>query len=144
MGNELKGVSATFHKLTPKQQKFIEEYLMSFNVVQSYIKAGYSTNGKPATVNKNAYQLLHSETIQQALSELIEEVQDNKEYLSVKLEKFFLKTIDDETASMKDRLKSAEMLAKILGLFENKVNLKTNSDFEFNFNISTPEGTEGE
>ena len=58
MGNELKGVSATFHKLTPKQQKFIEEYLMSFNVVQSYIKAGYSTNGKPATVNKNAVSAL--------------------------------------------------------------------------------------
>lgn len=135
----MEGVTSEFHKLTDKQKRFIEEYLMSFKVVEAYIKAGYSTNGKASTINKNAYQLLHSETIQKALAEQLETVKDNKEYVTTKLEKFFMKQIDNEEIPMKDRLKSAELLAKMTGAFEQKINVKSESDFEFHFNITEPE-----
>ena len=64
--------------LTKKQLDFIEEYLNCFNAVEAYIKAGYSTNGKTATINKNAYTLLNSESIQNELKEQLENIKDEK------------------------------------------------------------------
>ena len=110
--------SSNWAKLTDKQRAFIEEYLQSFNTVQSYIKAGYSTNCKPATLNKNAYMLLKSESIQLALNELLETVKEDKDHIASKVEKFLMKTLEDENVHMKDRLKSAEMLAKMAGVFD--------------------------
>lgn len=127
-------------QLTDKQRIFIEEYLMCFNAVQAYIKAGYSTNCKKATLHKNAYSLLNSEAIQAEIQEQISLVRDNGEALKVKLEKFFTTQIENGEIAMKDRLKSAELLARMLGAFDNKVTL-SGEDLSFNFNISeaTPE-----
>ena len=121
--------------LTEKQLAFIEEYLMTFNAVQSYIKAGYSANGKPATIHKNAYTLLHSEAIQAELQEQLDTMRDSSEALKLKLEKFFTTQIENGDNQMKDRLKSAELLARMLGAFDNSVKLEAD-DLSFNFNIT--------
>lgn len=122
-------------QLTKKQQAFIEEYLLCFNAVEAYIKAGYSAEGKKATINKNAYTLLHSEAIQEAMAEQLDRMRDTSEVLKVKLEKFFTKQIENGDIAMKDRLKSAELLARMLGAFDNSVKLESD-DFQFNFNIT--------
>ncbi len=55
--------------LTPKQQRFVEEYLKNGNAVQSY-RAAYDTQARPSTVKRNAHEVLHSRAVQTRLAEL--------------------------------------------------------------------------
>lgn len=122
-------------QLTDKQQAFIDEYLLTFNAVQAYIKAGYSANGKKATIHKNAFKLLHSEAIQAEICEQLEQIRDTGDVLKVKLEKFFIQNIENVEIAPKDRLKAAELLAKMLGAFDNSVKVESEG-LSFNFNIT--------
>lgn len=53
-------------KLTPKQERFCEEYLIDLNATQSAIRAGYSVN----TANRIASELLSKLDIQEKIAEL--------------------------------------------------------------------------
>lgn len=59
-------------KLTDKQQKFIQEYLIDFNQTQAAIRAGYSKK----TANRIASKMLMQDHIQNALSERVLQVLD--------------------------------------------------------------------
>lgn len=52
-------------KLTPKQQRFVEEYLVDLNATQAAVRAGYSEHG--ATVQGS--QLLANPKVSQAIAE---------------------------------------------------------------------------
>lgn len=52
-------------KLNPKQQRFVEEYLVDLNATQAAIRAGYS----PKTAGQIGERLLKKVEIQQALAE---------------------------------------------------------------------------
>ena len=56
-------------KLTAKQQRFIEEYLIDLNATQAAIRAGYSVK----TANEQGSQLLAKLSIQQAIAEKMAE-----------------------------------------------------------------------
>lgn len=53
-------------KLTAKQQRFCDEYLIDLNATQAAIRAGYS----PKTAEQLAYQLLQKTSVQNQISEL--------------------------------------------------------------------------
>lgn len=53
-------------KLTPKQERFCEEYLIDLNATQAAIRAGYSAN----TANRIASELLSKLDIQNRIAEL--------------------------------------------------------------------------
>lgn len=56
-------------KLTDKQKKFVEEYLIDLNATQACIRAGYS----PKTANEQGARLLANVSIQEAISKAIAE-----------------------------------------------------------------------
>ena len=56
-------------KLTDKQKKFVEEYLIDLNATQSAIRAGYS----PKTANEQGARLLANVSIQEAIAESMAE-----------------------------------------------------------------------
>ena len=56
-------------KLTDKQKKFVEEYLIDLNATQACIRAGYSPN----RASEQAYQLLQKTTVQEAIAESMAE-----------------------------------------------------------------------
>ena len=56
-------------KLTDKQKKFVEEYLIDLNATQSAIRAGYS----PKTANERGARLLANVSIQEAISKAMAE-----------------------------------------------------------------------
>lgn len=56
-------------KLTEKQQRFVDEYLIDLNATQAAIRAGYSVK----TANEQGCQLLAKLSIQQAISEAMAE-----------------------------------------------------------------------
>ncbi|MET3998835.1 terminase small subunit [Marinobacterium sp. MBR-109] len=51
-------------KLTDKQQRFVEEYLIDLNATQAAIRAGYS----PKTADSQAVQLLRKTQVQEAIA----------------------------------------------------------------------------
>ena len=56
-------------KLTEKQQRFVDEYLIDLNATQAAIRAGYSAK----TANEQGSRLLANVKIQQAISEKMAE-----------------------------------------------------------------------
>lgn len=53
--------------LTPLIQRFVDEYIIDFNALESYIRAGYKCTRKSALAN--AYRLLTREDVQEAIRE---------------------------------------------------------------------------
>lgn len=72
-------------KLTPKQQRFVDEYLVDLNGTQAAIRAGYSAK----TARSKAAQLLAKVNIEQAIQarmgERSEKVGVNAEYVLTRL-----------------------------------------------------------
>lgn len=72
-------------ELTPKQQRFVEEYLVDFNATQAYVRAGYAGNPNTAVVSSNAGQLLRDQRISRAIAErraaLTEKVEVSAEWV---------------------------------------------------------------
>lgn len=56
-------------KLTAKQKRFCEEYLVDLNATQAAIRAGYSSKG----INKRTTRMMANDGIQQYISELMQE-----------------------------------------------------------------------
>jgi len=53
-------------KLTPKQQRFVDEYLIDLNATQAAIRAGYSEKGAAVTASKLLINAKVQETVQAA------------------------------------------------------------------------------
>lgn len=56
--------------MTPKQTRFVEEYLIDLNATQAYIRAGYSPNG----AKQSAARMLTNADIRDAITEKQQEV----------------------------------------------------------------------
>lgn len=70
----LKGVSSITGKLTQKQKRFVDEYLVSGNATQSALSAGYSERTAARTGSEN----LQKPLIKKAISEKMEEIETHK------------------------------------------------------------------
>ena len=139
-------------KLTAKQQRFCDEYLIDLNATQAAIRSGYSEK----YAHTNANKLLQNTTIKKYIAERMAEkekslIADQDEvlrYLTSVLRGESqsteivvegcgdgiseARTIQKEP-SEKDRLKAAELLGKRYGLYTDRV--ETEVDMELNINI---------
>ncbi|WP_373786707.1 terminase small subunit [Jeotgalibaca porci] len=61
-------------KLTPKQKKFADEYIITGNATQSAIEAGYSKK----YANTNASKLLQNTTIKEYIAERFKQIESHK------------------------------------------------------------------
>ena len=120
-------------KLTRKQRKFAEEYLVDCNGTKAAIRAGYS----PKTANEQAAKLMSNPKIKTYITEKLDEISSEKladaqevlEYLTsvmrgehteqtLQLVGDGVQTITDIDVSAKERLKAAELIGKRYGLFK--------------------------
>lgn len=128
-------------KLTLKQKRFADEYIISGNATESAIKAGYSKKH----ANTNASKLLQNTTIKRYIDERLEildseKIADQKEvlqYLSavmrgehkektlISIGEFGQEIVDIDVGA-KDRLKAAELLGRRYKLFTDKVEVDAN------------------
>jgi len=129
-------------KLTAKQQRFCDEYLIDLNATQAAIRAGYSSK----YANTNASKLLQITTIKEFIKKRMDEkektlIADQDEvlkYLTSVLrgesvsEVVIVEGMGDGMSSArrfekgpdeKDRLKAAELLGKRYGLYTEKVDV---------------------
>ena len=123
-------------KLTLKQQRFADEYIISGNATDAAIKAGYSSK----YANTNASKLLQNTTIKSYIDERLaqlasEKIATQEEVLSYltsvmrgEMQEQTLisigelgQTITDIDVGAKDRIKAAELLGKRHRLWTDKV-----------------------
>ena len=125
-------------RLTEKQQNFVDEYLMCFKLTEAYIKAGYSVeNCTRASINKMAYALFNSETIQAEIKERLEEMKEQRDIVQQKLVASIMKIIDNDEEKTSDKLRGIELLMKMYSIGGENYNVKTDGDLQINFNIET-------
>ena len=114
-------------KLTPKQEKFIQEYLVDLNATQAAIRAGYSEKTARASAARN----MQNVNIQDALQEAREKQQERTE-ITADMVLMELKSIAlDDAADYQDsrlrysnKIKALELLGKHLGMFTDKVSVE--------------------
>lgn len=124
-------------KLTAKQKRFCEEYIVDCNATQAAIRAGYSKK----TAKQIGQENLTKPDLKKYIDEQLEKIHNKKtadaqevlEYLTavmrgqhkeqtLQLVGEGVQSIADIDVSAKERLKAAELLGKRYGLFTDKVN----------------------
>lgn len=132
-------------KLTLKQQRFADEYIISGNATESYLKAGYANQSRKSA-EANARKLLANYSVKNYIDERLKKIESEKtasqqeviEYLSSVMrgehteqtligEGQGVQRITDIDVSAKDRIKAAELLNKIHQVREEKEIQKINT-----------------
>lgn len=135
-------------KLTDRQQRFCDEYLVSLNATSAAINAGYSRK----YANTNASKLLQNTTIQDFIEKRMKEKEDALIAKQDEVLKYFTSVMRGESKSSvlardetgadrviekppdeKERTKAAENLGKYYALFTEKV--EQDVDMELNITI---------
>lgn len=146
-------------KLTEKQKRFCDEYLIDLNATQAAIRAGYSKKTAKQIGQENLTKLVLKNYIQERLkqkeSELIADSDEVLKYLTAVMrgetqsEIVVVEGIGDgcsEARTMqkapdeRERLKAAEMLGKAHCIFTEKVEQQV--DMELNIKIDYGEEDE--
>ncbi len=109
--------------LTPKQERFVQEYLVDLNATAAAKRAGYS--GKRAS--ELGYQLLQKTTVQAAIQKAIQarsrRTEVTQDYVIGKLREIADKDASDAQDSdlrYSSKLRALELLGKHVGAFERK------------------------
>ncbi len=139
-------------KLTEKQKRFCEEYLIDLNATQAAIRAGYSEKTaerasdwineagqkKPSSKYKPELREYIDSRLEELHNERTADAQEVVEYLTSvmrgesKSEEIVLKGVGkgsqriekvQKKPSEKDKLKAAELLGKRFGMFKDNVNV---------------------
>lgn len=124
--------------MTPRQQKFCDEYLISGNATEAAIKAGYSRKTAKQTGSENLSKPDLRAYIDEQLAKIhsakIADAEEVMKYLTsvmrgehteqvLKLVGEGVQTVTDIDVSAKERLKAAELIGKRYGLFSDKMDL---------------------
>ena len=146
-------------KMTAKQKRFCDEYLIDLNATQAAIRAGYSKR----TANRIGTENLSKPVIKQYIdkrmaekeSQLIADQDEVLKYLTSVMrgesesEIVVVEGVGDgcsearnihKTPDEKERLKAAELLGKRYGLYTEKI--ETDIDMDLNIVIDYGEGDE--
>lgn len=145
-------------KLTLKQQRFADEYIISGNATQAAIKAGYSKRTAGVIADEN----LKKPKIKKYIDERLAELESAKIAKQDEVLRYLTGVMRAESTSEmvvvegtgdgcsearvmdthpgeRDRLKAAELLGKRYGLFRDRVE----ADVDMDLNISIDYGPDG-
>lgn len=97
------------YRLTPRQQAFVDNYLITYSPKKAAIAAGYNTKHP----SKVGYQALQSPAVQAAVKEEQDKrrvVFDSTPFEMVLL--MLIETMNDESLKPNERMKAADLLIK--------------------------------
>lgn len=137
-------------KLTLKQQRFADEYIISGNAEEAAVIAGYSKK----YARGNAYKLVANSGIKSYIEERLKELDDKQIAKQEEVLKYLTSVMRGEQTEQvlygmgegmqgktlievgaKDRIKAAELLGKRYRLFTDKVELDADVDMELNVKV---------
>lgn len=150
-------------KLTAKQQRFCDEYLIDLNATQAAIRAGYSKKTANRIGTENLSKLVIREYIENRMAEkeaaLIADQDEVLKYLTSVLRgqskstEIVIEGLGDGSTkarkmekepSEKDKLKAAELLGKRYGLYTEKVEEKVDMELNVTIDYGDEEDTGGD
>jgi len=134
--------------LTPKQQRFVEEYLIDLNATQAAIRAGYSEKTAKSIGQENLTKPDIQKAIQEAQNKRAERTEITQDYVLTNIQKVIercMQIAPVESGITEDAegqlaqafvfkeqgaLKGLELLGKHLGMFveQKKVDVTTNGE----------------
>lgn len=103
-------------KLTEKQKRFCEEYLIDFNATQAALRAGYSQKTAYSIGDENLRKPEIQSEIQTLIRKRSERTGINADIVIKELVKIALA---DTEITGREKMKALELLGKHLGLFDN-------------------------
>ena len=112
-------MSSIAGKLTQKQRRFIDEYIISGNATQAAIKAGYSKK----YANTNAAKILQNTTIKAEIARRNAEIQSEKTADMTEVMEYLTSVMRGEQTESVDRIKAAELIGKRNGAWTDKKEL---------------------
>lgn len=141
-------------KLTLKQQRFADEYIISGNAEEAAVIAGYSKK----YARGNAYKLVAKSGIKSYIDKRLKELDDKQIAKQEEVLKYLTSVVRGESRSAvvvvegegdgvssarlidkppdeKEKLKAAELLGKRYRLFTDKVELDADVDMELNVKV---------
>lgn len=125
-------------KLTAKQERFVNEYMVDLNATQAAIRSGYS----PRTANEQGARLLAKASVQESLSKRIKDREARTEITQDKvledIEKIkvdamrqsFDKDGNETMANHAAALKACELMGKHLKMFTDRIEHSGNVGLE--------------
>lgn len=130
--------------LTPKQQRFVEEYLIDLNATQAAIRAGYSKKTAAVIGAENLIKPNIQKAVEEAQNKRAERTEITQDYVLSNIQKVIERCMQQEAVQARDgspllvqgpdgdlaclfefkengALKGLELLGKHLGLFKDKI-----------------------
>lgn len=130
--------------LTPKQQRFVEEYLIDLNATQAAIRAGYSEKTAKEIGSENLTKPNIAKAIEEAQNKRAERTEITQDYVLSNIQKVIERCMQQEAVQARDgspllvqgpegdlaclfefketgALRGLELLGKHLGMFTEKV-----------------------
>jgi len=134
-------------KLTDKQERFCNEYVVDFNGTQAVIRAGYKEQSAAEIASENLRKPQIKARIKELSKEYISQLEGRKLRIIKELEGIAfgdgnIKTDNEGNVTgkdVRDKLKALELLGKTIAMFTDKMDIKgdiSNSITKTNINYS--------
>ena len=134
-------MSSISEKLTQKQQRFVDEYIISGNATQAAIKAGYSKKTAKQTGTENLAKPIIKAELDRRNAEIksakTADMQEVMEYLASVMRGEQTESVatakgiyDNVPVSAKDRIKAAELIGKRHGAWTDKKEISGNMNID--------------
>ena len=111
-------------KLTPKQERFVQEYLGDLNATAAAKRAGYSAKNADKIGSELLGKTRVSEALQKAMQERSQRTEVTQDYVIGKLKAIADKKASDAPDSelkYSSQIKAIELLGKHMGLFDKRL-----------------------
>ena len=145
-------------KLTAKQQKFCDEYLIDCNAARAY-KAAYPSIKSDETARANGSRLLTNANVKKYSDEQLEKIHTEKTADAAEVMEYLTSVMRGESSSEvvvvegigegcsraktmdkapdeRERLKAAELIGKRYRLFTGRIEAEMDTDMELNVHIN--------
>ena len=128
--------------LTPKQQRFVEEYLIDLNATQAAIRAGYSEK----TAQEQSSRLLSNVMVQEAVQKAKNKLSERTELTVDMVVNGLLKEAQDyaEGSTQSARVSAWAHLGKHLGMFKDKIEHSSDPNNPINMSLKVVFENDGE
>lgn len=110
-------------KLTPKQEKFVREYIKTGNATEAFKRAYNAENMLDATINSRACVLAKQDKIRARIKEFETELKSIMIAEKTECLEYWTEVMRDKSQSTRNRLEASEKLAKFYQLFVDKKEL---------------------
>lgn len=115
-----------YKELTPKQQRFVDEYIVDLNAKQAAIRAGYSAR----SAEVQGCRLLSNANVQEAVRERTEDRKKDTIATAEEVLEYLSECLRDAGMHPQYRQKAAELLGKRYGLYTERVNVDADSEIK--------------